>query len=136
MAFSSVQPHENAVWPDMLEFDDARTAKMLRRSQSHRGEGVTERAGRDLIPSGYEDLLRAIGYELDQRIAENVVVTELPSIIAISGFEPVLGYGESSYRPFSEPYGPTDTIDIVQRARDRRGTHRHIQTYIPPNFRG
>ncbi len=76
------------------------------------------RESRDLIPNGYENMLRALGFELDQRIAENVVITELPSFIAVSGFEPVLGYGEASFRPFSEPLAPPDIINML-RTGDR-----------------
>lgn len=123
-------------WPVLMEFGDRKIAKMLSQSLDLWGSAPVHRETRDLIPTGYEDVLRALGYELDQRIAENIVIAELPSILAVSGFEPLLGYGESTYQPFSDPLAPEDTIAMVRRAVSRRGTYRHIQTYIPPNFRG
>ena len=123
-------------WPVLVELDDEKTTEMLRRGPSQRGQSRAHRESRDLIPNGYEDMLRALGYQLDQRIAENIVITELPSIIAVTGFEPVLGFGEASYRPFSDPLGPNDIFAMLQEAIGRRGTYQHIQNYIPPNFRG
>jgi hypothetical protein len=123
-------------WPQLLEFGDRQLAGMLRQAVRARREGETPRQSRELIPTGYEDLLRALGYELDERVAENVVVAELPSMLAVSGFEPVIGFGEASFRPFSEPLGPEDVGQMLGRALARRGTFQAIQTYIPPNFRG
>ncbi len=123
-------------WPVLFEFDDRKLAKLLRRAPEQRGMPAPYREASYLIPDGYENMLRALGFELDQRIAENVVITELPSLLAVTGFEPVLGYGESSYRPFSDPLDPHDIVDMIQRALDRRGSYQHIQDYIPPNFRG
>jgi hypothetical protein len=123
-------------WPLLIEFDDRKTSKMLRRAPDDRGSQPPHRESRDLIPDGYENMLRALGFELDQRIAENIVITELPSFIAFSGFEPVLGYGEASFRPFSEPLAPPDIISMLRRAIERRGSYQHIQNYVPPNFRG
>ena len=123
-------------WPVLLEFDDRRIAKMLRRAPEMRGAARGLRISTDLIPDGYENFLRSLGFELDQRIAENIVVTELPSLFAVSGFEPVLGYGEASYRPFSDPLAPLDIVDMIQKAVNRRGSYQHIQHYVPPNFRG
>lgn len=123
-------------WPVLLEFDERKIAKMLRRAPEQRGQPRLHRESSNLIPDGYENMLRALGYELDQRVAENVVITELPSLLAVSGFEPILGYGEASFRPFSEPLDPQDIVELIQRALDRRGSYQHIQHYIPPNFRG
>lgn len=127
---------ESEPWPVLAEFDDRQVSKLLRQSLDQRGSGPGGRDVRDLIPTGYEDMLRALGFELDQRIAENIVIAELPSILAVSGFEPVLGFGESSYRPFSDALAPEDVVSVLNKAYARRGTYQHIQTYIPPNFRG
>lgn len=123
-------------WPLLVEFDDRKISKMLRRAPELRGAPQPYRETTDLIPDGYENMLRALGFELDQRIAENIVITELPSFIAVSGFEPVLGYGEASFKPFSDPLTPSDIVELIRRAIDRRGSYQHIQSYIPPNFRG
>jgi hypothetical protein len=127
---------EDDPWPNLLEFGDRQLADMLRQAVRARGEGETPRDSRDLIPTGYEDVLRALGYELDQRIAENIVISELPSLIAVSGFEPMIGIGDASFRHFSEPYGPDDVDHMLTRALARRGSFQNIQTYVPPNFRG
>jgi hypothetical protein len=127
---------DSDLWPHLLEFGDRQLAGMLRQAVEARGEGESPRNARDLVPTGYEDLLRALGHELDQRVAENVVICELPSLIAVSGFEPVIGFGDASFRPFSEPYGPDDVDRILGQSLSRRGTYQHVRTYIPPNFRG
>lgn len=127
---------ENDPWPQLMEFGDRQLTGMLRQAVQARGEGETPRESRELIPTGYEDLLRAIGYELDQRVAENIVLTELPSMIAVTGFEPVIGIGDASFRPFSEPLGPDDDDCMIGRAVARRGSFQNIQTYVPQNFRG
>lgn len=123
-------------WPLLVEFDDRKISKLLRKAPELRGGPPPHRESSDLVPDGYENMLRALGYELDQRIAENIVIAELPSFLAVSGFEPVLGYGEASFRPFSDPMTPGDIVAMIQRAIDRRGSYKHIQSYIPPNFRG
>ncbi len=123
-------------WPFLFDFSNRALADMLRDSIYARGEGTTPRVSRDLVPTGYEDLMRTLGYELDQRVAEGIVITELPSLFAVSGFEPVIGVGEATFRPFSEAIGPLEADAMLWRALARRGTYQHIQSYIPPNFRG
>jgi DNA-binding NarL/FixJ family response regulator len=39
----------------------------------------------ELTPTGYEDLLRAIGYKLDQMSAEAIVLTELEEMFVVAG---------------------------------------------------
>lgn len=125
-------------WPIAVELGDRKVTELMREAIQARGEGEIEREARELLPTGYEDMLRSIGFELDQRIAESVVVSELPSLFAVTGLEPVVGnsVGEPSYRPFSEAFGPDETRLLLRTAFSRRGTHQHIQQYIPPNFRG
>lgn len=125
-------------WPLAIELSDRKISELLRRALDARGEGEIERDSRDLLPTGYEDLLRALGRELDERIAESVVITELPSLFAVCGYEPVVaaGIGETSYRPFSDALGPHETRTLLHKALGRRGTYQPIQRYIPPNFRG
>ncbi len=126
----------NEPWPQVVELSDRQLANMLRESIQARGESEPIPEIRDLIPTGYEDLFRAIGYELDQRVAESIVLSELPSFLALSGYEPVFGLGEPTYQQFSDAIGAEEVALILQRAVSRRGTHQHIQQYIPPNFRG
>lgn len=125
-------------WPIAIELGDRKISELMRRSIGARGEGEIERESRELLPTGYEDMLRALGHELDQRIAESVVITELPSLFAVTGFEPFVaaGVGETSYRPFAEVFGPDETRILLHKALGRRGSYQPIQRYIPPNFRG
>lgn len=125
-------------WPVVIELGDRKLTELMRDAVQARGEGDLEREARELLPTGYEDVFRALGYELDERIAESIVITELPSLFAVTGFEPLVavGVGETTYRPFSDAVGPAETQALLRNALGRRGAYQHIQQYIPPNFRG
>jgi hypothetical protein len=125
-------------WPVVIELDDRKVSELMRQAIQARGEGDQERESRELLPTGYEDTFRALGFGLDQRIAESIVVAELPSLFAVSGFEPVVtpGVGETTYRPFAEAMGPGEVTGALRLAIARRGSYQNINRYIPPNFRG
>jgi hypothetical protein len=53
-------------------------------SLEERYRGGTSIRG-DLVPTGYEDFLRALGYLLDDISAESIVITELKDVVAVGG---------------------------------------------------
>jgi hypothetical protein len=74
----------------VLKFADAHFAHLIR-------EAVTTRIQRGptpdhaLLPTGYEDALRAIGHELDRRRGDRVTVIELEQCLLVRGHQPTGG---------------------------------------------
>ena len=67
------------------------------------------RAGRTvhpLLPTGYEDALRAIGHELDGHEAKHVTIVELEQHLMVCGRRRTDGYHESGHDRFEWMLGP------------------------------
>jgi len=79
-AFTS-RRHES----ELLEFPDNAFAEMVRDGVDGRGRRKKVSRNTALVPTGYEDLLRAIGYELDQRLAKAVTLHEGTQAIYLAG---------------------------------------------------
>lgn len=121
--------------PILIEVFDRDFPRLIREAIKAQSEVADPPYVSSLVPTGYEDLLRAIGYELDERIAENVAVTEYPGFISVTGVELALEPGAEGYRTFSEILTRIDTRQILDEALMRRGTVEIPQVYIPPSLR-
>ena len=69
--------------PDALEFPDRDFLPQVEAAIAARGEGERLRSTSPLLPTGYEDFLRALGHRFDQRVAEAITVSELDKFIAV-----------------------------------------------------
>lgn len=115
---------QRARQPQALEFPD-RDFPRLVASAIHE-ELAEEKPIRqtELTPTGYEDLLRALGYRLDEISAESIVITELEDSLVVAGRgynreEPVYGI-----QPFSWHMEQSDIELMLNEAFRRRGKHR------------
>lgn len=119
--------HEESI---ALEFLDVDFSQMVVDAIAARGEGETSRPATHLLPTGYEDFLRSLGYELDERIAEGIYVAEYRSFLTVGGLVPSMD--GSGYRHYSEVLGPREIREILDEAFNRRGSFESITHYIPP----
>lgn len=129
-------PDVGSVSPVILEFPDSEFPRLVQEAVASRGEFDWARPARSLVPTGYEDLLRALGRAFDQKAAENVTVTEFPSFIAVSGFAPVIESECLAYEPFSDALDHVDVQALLEMAIGKRGTYSPVTSYYPPGLRG
>jgi hypothetical protein len=123
--------HHADTGPVVLEMLDAAFAQLLGEALARRGEPPLQRAHHPLLPSGYEDALRALGHDLDERVAENIVITEFVSFFTVSGFAPAGAPQTAGYRPFAEALGAADLQVMLEAAHARRGSYVPIRHYTP-----
>jgi len=121
--------------PLILEFLDADFARRIGEAITMRGEQPKRRPASALLPTGYEDFLRALGHRLDERVAENITICELASFVVVSGFVPSGAFPATGYQPFSEVLDAGDVRRLLAEARARRGSYAPITHYIPASLR-
>jgi hypothetical protein len=95
---------------------DAMEAAMSDRGRS----GQPLPASTALRPTGYEDLLRALGFRLDRQRAQSVVIVECPRFFHVSGLEAVGPEDEAALTPFSTFYEMPKVNALVNEAVSRR----------------
>lgn len=106
--------------PEALEFLDEDFAALLRGGFAARGEGERPRGQSKLLPTGYEDFLRALGYRLDQSMAEAVSVTELDAFIAVGGVARIDASGHTTVGPMHWLLYTDDIAFLLDEAYRRR----------------
>jgi len=102
--------------PEALEFPDRDFAQVVANAYAARGKGDTRRPSSPLLPSGYEDFLRALGHRLDRGLAEAVTVTELEEFVAVGG----VAFADGAFGPFQHIMRPNDIAFLVNEAFQRR----------------
>jgi CheY-like chemotaxis protein len=115
---------QRARLPQALEFPD-RDFPRLVASAIHEERAEEKRIHQtELTPTGYEDLLRALGYRLDEASAEAIVITELEDQLVVAG----KGYDKEGtalgIQPFAWFLKEPDVELMLNEAFRRRGTHR------------
>ena len=117
-------PHGSNL-PAMLEILDSDFAKLL--ATHHRWRGWRERRTRNsLLPTGYEDFLRALGYWLDSEGASWVTISELVSMIAVHGWTGREGYRGVQVVPFELFLTGEDIETHLEEAFRRRKPRRRL----------
>jgi hypothetical protein len=106
--------------PDALEFPYVGFEEMLNEALAARGAGERTHESIPLAPTGYEDLLRAIGHELDDRIATAIVITECESFVLLHGLEQVERSEQSGYAAFDAVMEARDVTALLDVAFRRR----------------
>jgi DNA-binding NarL/FixJ family response regulator len=87
---------------EALEFLDSDMEHVLAHAATVRGEGERSRPTDLLLPTGYEDFLRALGHHLDTGNVTAITITELEPLIAVGGVAPEeVGEG-TALTPFYE----------------------------------
>lgn len=85
---------------ETLEFADQHFPQLLASCAAKRGEGERYKpVPGNLLPTGYEDFLRAVGYRLDQHAAEAITISELDDLAVVSGVGRVDEYGVTRFGP-------------------------------------
>lgn len=108
--------------PEALEFPD-RDFPRLVASAIHEDLAKDEKPIQqgDLTPTGYEDMLRALGSKLDAISAESIVITELKDVLVVGG----RGNDEKSAIPGIVPFSiflqQEDVEFLLNEAFNRRG---------------
>lgn len=106
--------------PEALEFSDRDFPQLLAGAIEARGQGDRMRGKTSLLPTGYEDFLRALGYRLDQSRAEAITVSELESFLAVGGVAMIAGRGDTTVGPFQDLMRPDDIAYLLEEAFQRR----------------
>lgn len=106
---------------ETLEFVNQQFAQLIAAAASRRSEGdkVLRNPGR-LLPTGYEDFLRAVGNLLDQHAAEAVTISELEEIAVVGGVGRVDETGVSRYGPIQWLFRTDDVAVLLDEAYQRR----------------
>jgi hypothetical protein len=105
--------------PELLEFPDDAFTELVRSAIQARGSRKKTRKGATIVPTGYEDLLRALGWELDQRLAKSITIHEAQSSLFVAG----LAAGDNatgSFSPFDFTLNEADVQAILDAAFGRR----------------
>ena len=105
--------------PELLEFPDEGFTEMVKEAIKARGKAKNVERHSALVPTGYEDLLRAMGYELDQRIAKSVTLHEGPKSLYIAGLEAVEN-SNGSFSHFDSSFDPVAVQTVLDAAFSRR----------------
>lgn len=103
---------------DLLQFDDDSYVDRMIRATESRGEGERRETHSPVAPTGYEDLLRALGRAVDQRNGSRIVIAEKKDSILIHGEE----RSGTTVRPFDidlDESGITAALDEAFRMRSR-----------------
>lgn len=106
--------------PQVLEFLTGQFPDLEQEAIAARGEGERRHPPSPLLPTGYEDFLRSLGWDFDRVQATNVVVSELLSVFAVSGLERQERATQTTYAAFERYLNP----ESVQALLDDAFSHR------------
>lgn len=107
--------------PEALEFPNDQFADLIREAMSARGEGEHRRLHHDLLPTGYEDFLRSLGFPLDAQGSEALTVAELDRLVAVGGLARAERAERTDIVPFQRLLRPDDIHALLDAAFRRRG---------------
>ena len=106
--------------PEALEFLDQDFPQLLQSAYNARGDGEHTRSTTALLPTGYEDFLRALGQRLDTQFAEAVSITELNSFVAVGGVARVDASNKTALMPLQWLMRSDDITYLLDEAFRRR----------------
>ena len=108
--------------PQALEFPDRDFPRMVASAiQEDFSTGEKPIHQSDLTPTGYEDFLRALGYELDKRTAQAIVLTELEDMFVVAGRGSDDTAAVPGIIPFQMFLKPAEIDYMLNEAFNRRG---------------
>jgi CheY-like chemotaxis protein len=116
-------PHDGRA-AEALEFLDRDAAHVLSHAVTARGEGERPRPSDVLLPTGYEDFLRALGHHLDSGSMQAITVTELEPLIAVGGIAPLENSNDTTFAPFYELLQSDHIKYLLDEAFRRRTNQR------------
>lgn len=115
----AIESHNQQV--TVLEFAAAQFAHLVSDAVHTRGRRE-QLASHGLAATGYADLLRAVGYELDRLLARGVTIVELERSLLVCGRQATEGYHESGQDRFEWVLGEEELRALLDKAYHRRGS--------------
>jgi DNA-binding NarL/FixJ family response regulator len=104
---------------EVLEFADAHFARLASEAATMRGQRAST-PPHALLPTGYEDALRALGHELDRRTAERVTILELEQCLLVCGHQPTEGHRENASSRFEWVLAAEELAALLDGSYDQR----------------
>lgn len=108
---------------ELMEFPDDGFQAMMIEALQTRGDGEHGFVRSPLAPTGYEDMLRAIGFELDQRIAKMIAIVECRTQMFVTGMAPQSNSANTVYTHFDFVLTPDQVQTVLDTAFKRRRAH-------------
>ncbi|MGA7671071.1 MAG: response regulator [Nitrolancea sp.] len=105
---------------DALEFPDRDFLHWITEAYRNRGDGERHASLSALLPSGYEDFLRAIGASLDRHKAESISVAEFASVIVVGGSAKVDNSAQTTVGNLQWILQKDDILQILDEGYRRR----------------
>jgi hypothetical protein len=105
--------------PEALEFSD-RDFPQLMAGTYTTNANAEPRFTPNLLPTGYEDFLRALGHRLDERGAEAITIAEFDSLVVVGGLVRAEGYTDTVINPFHEMMRREEIELLLDEAFRRR----------------
>ncbi len=113
---------------ETLEFADQHFPQLLASCTASRGKSVSRKSIiSNLLPTGYEDFMRVVGYLLDRHAAEAITISELDELVVIGGVGRVDESGNSRYGPLQWLMRQADVELLLNEAYSRRRDPRDAQ---------
>jgi hypothetical protein len=106
--------------PEALEFPHEDFPTLLPAAVGARGPGLQWPKSHPLLPTGYEDFLRALGRSLDEQHAEAIAIMELNEFIAVNGVAPFEAYHQTTVSLFQAVFRADDIKSLLDDAFRRR----------------
>lgn len=107
--------------PEALEFPDSQFAALMNQAINQRGGGQHYEGRSTLLPTGYEDFFRSLGYLLDNMMAHGIMFCELQSHLLVTGSEPTnSNTGHVAYSQFERYLRHDDIQRLLDDAFGRR----------------
>lgn len=106
--------------PEALEFPDDQFSHLIAQAVAARGEGEHRRLRHDLLPTGYEDFLRSLGFPLDAQGSEALTVAELDGLVAVGGLARVERAERTDIVPFQRLLRADDINALLDAGFRRR----------------
>lgn len=111
--------------PQALEFPDSQFVELMQEALNDRGRGQKYNPHAKLLPTGYEDFFRSLGFLLDNQSAVGITVCELDSHLLVAGQQPSDSIaGHKSLRGFERYLTAADIQKLLDDAFNRR-TDKH-----------
>lgn len=105
--------------PEALEFSDRDYPQLMANTYAT-STNAEPRYMQHLLPTGYEDFLRALGHRLDERGAEAITIAELDGLVVVGGHVRAEGYTDTVINPFHEMLRSDDIEFLLDEAFRRR----------------
>ena len=107
--------------PQVVEFPNSEVEGLAHEAFGRRGEYQNYKPHSSIVPTGYQDLFRALGHLMDNRSAVGITILELESHVLIAGRELArFVAGKQTYRQFEHFLSAEDVQTLLDDAFRQR----------------